>query len=118
MVLTSNTSILSTVIATFWLISLVTSYALEGQWQLTNHNINYTSTPTVRFRFTNLIATVAQMPAMDTLGGRSTDIIHKGTSQLTVYACQTLTFNYYVNESRIYMQKIRKEGSNQSCLAN
>ena len=84
MILTDRPSILLTIVAILCLSTLTTSYTLDGQWHLTNSNLNYTSTPSVNFKFTNLIATVAQVPAMDALGGKSTTTSHKGTSQLTV----------------------------------
>jgi hypothetical protein len=96
---------------------LGSGYTLDGQWALTNQHLKYTSSnPNVTLSFVNNIVTTSLLMAQDTLGGSSTNVAHKGTAQLTVYACKTLTYNYYITENRIYLQEIRRSSDVRSCL--
>lgn len=60
----------------------------------------------------------AILPAQDILDGSSINTVNKGTKVLTVYACRTLTYSYYVNENNIYLQKVSSSGTNRPCLPN
>lgn len=101
------------------LFALSSSYTLEGQWELTASYLSFTKTnPNVKFRFVNFIVTRALQPSQDFLGGPTITHTQRSTQQLTVYACATLTYNYYIKESSIYFQKVRASGSNRACLSN
>lgn len=93
------------------------SYTLDGDWQLTPQHLNYTSSnPNTTFAFRKKIVTTALQPPQDVLGGPTTNVVHKGTSQLTVHACRTLTYNYYINENSMYLQKVNSSGEVRPCL--
>lgn len=54
----------------------------------------------------------------DVLGGSIVGNAFTGTTQLTVYACKTLQYNYYVNESSLYLQPVSTGSNNRECLQN
>ena len=82
-------------------------YTLDGQWDLTNNHLTYTtSNPNVRLNFHKTITTAATLPVQDRLGTGSTSVTHTGTNKVTVHACRTLTYNYYVRENQVYLQKV------------
>ena len=88
---------LTTLLALTFMICLTSSYTLEGLWDLTPQHLAYTtSEPHTSFRFVNKVVQPAILPTQDTLGGSSTSVFHKGTNQVTVHACKTLLYNYYV----------------------
>jgi hypothetical protein len=72
----------------------------------------------VRLNFVNFNVVTAILPPQDVLDGPSIDNVNKGTKQLTVYACKTLTYNYYVEENNVYLQKVKSSGINRPCLPN
>ena len=94
------------------LLCLTSPYTLDGQWQLTNQHLNYTKTnPNITFKFVNHIVTPAVQPVQDVLNGPTTKVFHKGTNKLTVFACKTLTYNYYIVENTMYLQQISRSAA-------
>lgn len=99
------------------LIALASAYTLEGLWDLTAADLAFTqSDPNIKFRFVNPIVIRALIPDQHILGGPTISYAQLTTQQLTVYACITITYNYYINESRIYLQQVRKSSPNRACL--
>lgn len=113
---------LSSILLISLLISLTTCYTIEGQWQLTVNSLNYTQfNPNVLFVFVNknIVPALAVLP--DVLDGPSTfnSISNNlGSRQLTVYACKTIYYYYYINESSIYFKQTQISGNNRPCLNN
>lgn len=101
------------------LIGLSSAYTLEGLWHLTETGLAFTQAdPNVKFRFVNPIVVRALQPEQHILGGPTISYAQISTQQLTVYACITITYNYYINESRLYLQQARKSSPNRACLPN
>lgn len=97
----------------------VSCYTLEGQWRLTPEHLAFTQDdPNVIFEFVNNIPQLSLFLPQDRLDAPSLASTHSGTKKLKVYACKTLLYNYYVNESSLYMQPIAAEGTNRPCLNN
>ena len=93
-----STSVLMLLLIITILFSFSSSYTLNGKWNLDPQYLNYTSSdPKTTFTFNNKIVTPAIQPAQDVLDGPSTNVVHKGTNQLIVEACKTLTYNYYIS---------------------
>lgn len=79
-------------------LTLTYGYTIEGQWQLTQEYVTYTKeNPNVAFTFVNNIPQVSLFMPQDTLGGPTITNAFTGTKQLTVHACKTLLYNYYIN---------------------
>ena len=92
------------------------SYTLEGPWQLQPEYLNYTKqNPDVSFTFQGFLPTIGRVPAEDTLGGASFSTAYVGNKQVIIQACKRLLYNYYVNESSIYLQYARTLESLRQC---
>lgn len=101
------------------LIVMTSSYTLEGQWELEPNHIIYTNnTPNVTFKFVNKIAYPSLAVSQSYLDGPTIQNTHTGSKQLTVYACKTLYYNYYVNESSIYFESTGTSSTVRECLPN
>ena len=101
------------------LLSLACAYNLEGQWQLTPAHLNYTQTdPQVIFQFVNRRPGPSLAMPVDTLDDGTRYYAHSGNRQLTVHACRTLRYNYYLNATCIYLQPIEVTGQNRQCRPN
>lgn len=101
------------------LLALSSAYNLEGMWHLTATDLSFTqSDPNIKFRFVNPIVVRSLQPDQHILGGPTISYTQVTTQQLTVYACITITYNYYINESSIYLQQVRQSSPNRVCLPN
>ena len=101
------------------LIALSSSYTLDGQWQLTTKQLLYTqSNPNVIFQFVNNIVTPSLALPRDLLGSGSTLPSNPTNQQLTIYACKTLTYNYWVDEKSIYFSPIQTSSLSRACQIN
>jgi hypothetical protein len=102
----------------FFLVCM-SSYTLEGPWQLQAEYLNNTKqNPDVSFIFQGFLPTIGRVPAEDTLGGASFSTAYVGNKQLIIQACKRLLYNYYVNESSIYLQYARTLESIRQCREN
>ncbi len=61
---------------------------------------------------------MARVPSQDTLGGASYSPAYVGNKQVIIQACKQLLYNYYVNESSIYLQYVRTIDSLRECKQN
>lgn len=115
-----NRNNLTAILLLFCIIFSVNGYTLDGQWQLTPETLSYTQqNPNVTFVFSNKIPQQVNLfMAQDALGGSTIGNARTGTTQLTVYACKTLKYNYYVNESSLYLQPVSTGSDNRECLKN
>ena len=105
------THFLLVLIALSSIFSSASAYTLDGEWDLTPQHLNYTSSnPNTKLTFKNNIVTPAIQPVQDSLDGSSINVVHKGNNRLTVEACKTLTYNYYISENSIYLQMINSSG--------
>lgn len=110
---------ISSVLLLLLLAALCSSYTLEGQWQLTPKQLIYTqSNPNVAFQFVNNIVTPSIVTPRDSLDGESTTTYNPTNQILTIYACKTLTYNYWINENSIYFYPIQNSSLNRPCQTN
>ena len=115
----SSTSVLLLLLIITTFFSISSSYTLDGQWNLDPQHLNYTSTdPKTTFAFKNKIVIPALQPPQDVFDGPSTNVVHKGTDQLIVEACKTLTYNYYISENTMYLQLVNSSAEVRPCFPN
>jgi hypothetical protein len=95
------------------------SYTVDGQWSLTQQQLVYTqSNPNVGFKFVNNIVIPAIAYPQDLLDGHSRLPPVPSNQLLTIYACKTFTYYYFINENNIYFMPVSVSSENRPCQQN